>query len=215
MTASIPRDDSRETVYLVDDEALVRTALTRLLRIEGFQVLGFATAEDFLVGARPASASCLIVDLYMPGLSGLDLQDLLAGHGLEMAVIFISGQADVEKSVRAMKGGAIDFLQKPISDVALLGAVRSALARDRERRAAESERATIKARFDTLSPREREVFDLVVTGLLNKQAAAELGILEGTIKVHRARVMQKMAAASLADLVRMSERLVRAPGSSQ
>jgi RNA polymerase sigma factor (sigma-70 family) len=202
-------DAIREAVYLVDDEASVRTALTRLLRSEGFRVRSFGTAEEFLAAAQPAEASCLIVDLYMPGLGGLDLQDLLAQHGLEMSVIFISGRADVEASVRAMKGGAIDFLQKPISDHTLFAAVRSALDRDRERRAASAERALLRARFETLSPREREVFELVVSGLLNKQAAAELGILEGTIKVHRARVMQKMAAGSLAELVRMSERLAR------
>jgi FixJ family two-component response regulator len=202
-----------ETVYLVDDEAPVRSALSRLLRSAGYEVWSFGTAEDFLCAAPPPQAvSCLVVDLCMPGLSGLDLQELLLEHGLDIPLVFISGRADVPASVRAMKGGAIDFLQKPFTEEALFGAVRSAFNRDRERRASEAERADLSARLATLSRREREVFELVVAGLLNKQAAAELGILEGTIKVHRARVMQKMSAGSLAELVRMSERLGRSEG---
>jgi FixJ family two-component response regulator len=205
-----------ETVYLVDDEAPVRSALSRLLRSAGFRVWSFGTAEEFLCAAQPRqTVSCLVVDLCMPGLSGLDLQELLLDNGLDVPVVFISGRADVPASVRAMKGGAIDFLEKPFSEETLFGAVRSALDRDRERRASEAERADLSARLATLSPREREVFDLVVAGRLNKQAAAELGILEGTIKVHRARVMQKMAAGSLAELVRMSERLTRREGPAE
>jgi FixJ family two-component response regulator len=198
-------------VYVVDDDLGVRTALCRLLRSAGLQVAAFATAETFLQMAEPGdAASCVVVDLFMPGLGGLGLQELLSQVGDTMPVVFISGRADVPKTVRAMKAGAVDFLQKPVSEEALFPAVRKALALDRARRAAAAEGAALHARLATLSPRERQVFALVVSGMLNKQAAAELGILEGTIKVHRARVMQKMEAGSLADLVRMSERLGRA-----
>jgi FixJ family two-component response regulator len=194
----------------VDDDSAVRTALSRLLRSAGWQVFAFANAETFLQMAEPGDApACVVLDLCIPDVGGLDLQDMLVQAGQAMSVVFISGRADVPKSVRAMKNGAVDFLQKPVSEESLFPAVEKALRLDRERRAAATEEATLQARMATLSPRERQVFDLVVSGMLNKQAAAELGILEGTIKVHRARVMQKMAASSLADLVRMSERLGR------
>jgi FixJ family two-component response regulator len=199
-------------VYIVDDEASVRSALCRLLRAHGFHAESFGTPEAFLATSHPDDVpSCLLVDLCMPGTSGLDLQEQLAGHGLGMAVVFISGRPDVEQSIRAMKRGAVDFLLKPFSSQALLAAVEAALGRDRARLSARAQHDVLSHRFETLSPREREVFDLVVSGLLNKQAAAELGILEGTIKVHRARVMQKMRAGSLAELVRMWDRLGRAP----
>jgi FixJ family two-component response regulator len=195
-------------VYVVDDEAPIRRALTRLLRSEGLRVQSFASAEDLLLAAQPDEApTCLVVDLSMPGLSGLDLQDLLLQQGLEMAIVFISGLASVESGIRAMKGGAVDFLEKPVSDDALLGAVRRALDQDRQRRAQQADRALLRSRFETLTPRERDVFGLIVTGLLNKQVGAELGAAEKTIKVHRARVMQKMEAGSIAELVRMADRL--------
>jgi FixJ family two-component response regulator len=195
-------------VYVVDDEAPIRRALTRLLRSEGLRVQSFASAEDLLLAAQPDEApTCLVVDLSMPGLSGLDLQDLLLQQGLEMAIVFISGLASVESGIRAMKGGAVDFLEKPVSDDALLGAVRRALDQDRQRRAQQADRALLRSRFETLTPRERDVFRLIVTGLLNKQVGAELGAAEKTIKVHRARVMQKMEAGSIAELVRMADRL--------
>jgi FixJ family two-component response regulator len=195
-------------VYVVDDEAPIRRALTRLLRSEGLRVQSFASAEDLLLAAQPDEApTCLVVDLRMPGLSGLDLQDLLLQQGLEMAIVFISGLASVESGIRAMKGGAVDFLEKPVSDDALLGAVRRALDQDRQRRAQQADRALLRSRFETLTPRERDVFGLIVTGLLNKQVGAELGAAEKTIKVHRARVMQKMEAGSIAELVRMADRL--------
>lgn len=195
-------------MFLVDDDASVRRALTRLLRSEGHEVACFGTAEDFLMAAPlDGVPACLVVDLRMPGLSGLDLQELLAQQGLELALVFISGRADVESGIRAMKGGAIDFLEKPVSDAALLGAVRRGLAKDAERLASESDRALLATRLATLTPREREVFGLIVTGMLNKQIGAELGTSEKTVKVHRARVMHKMAAGSLAELVRMADRL--------
>jgi FixJ family two-component response regulator len=195
-------------VYVVDDDAPIRRALTRLLRSEGLRVQSFASAEDLLLAAQPDEApTCLVVDLSMPGLSGLDLQDLLLQQGLEMAIVFISGLASVESGIRAMKGGAVDFLEKPVSDDALLGAVRRALDQDRQRRAQQADRALLRSRFETLTPRERDVFGLIVTGLLNKQVGAELGAAEKTIKVHRARVMQKMEAGSIAELVRMADRL--------
>jgi FixJ family two-component response regulator len=186
----------------------VRRALTRLLRTEGFDVVSFAAAEDFLLAAQPdGQPACLVVDLRMPGLSGLDLQDQLAQQGLDMAIVFISGRADVQSGIRAMKGGAIDFLEKPVSDEALLGALRRGLEKDAERLASEADKGVLQARLATLTPREREVFALIVTGRLNKQVGAELGTSEKTVKVHRARVMQKMAAGSLAELVRMADRL--------
>jgi RNA polymerase sigma factor (sigma-70 family) len=176
-------------------------------------VTSYGTAEEFLAEAHaPKAPCCLIVDLCMPGLSGLELQDLLRQYDLDMSVIFISGRADVGQSVRAMKGGATDFLVKPVSAHLLLPAVEQALARDQERRQTKEEEQRLRGRLSTLSTREREVFELVVKGLLNKQMAAELGILEGTIKVHRARVMQKMRAESLADLVRFAERLKQGGG---
>jgi FixJ family two-component response regulator len=199
-------------VYVVDDDPSVRRALTRLLRSHGLPTTSFASAEDLLGAAESdGSPTCLVVDLRMPGLSGLDLQDLLLQQGLGMAVVFVSGQASLESGIRAMKGGAVDFLEKPVSDHVLLAAVRRGLDQDRERRARESDRSALQTRFETLTPRERDVFDLIVTGLLNKQVGAELGTAEKTVKVHRARVMKKMQAGSIAELVRMADRLGR-PG---
>jgi len=199
------------TVYLVDDDASVLRALTRLLQSAGYLVRAFATGEDFLAEVEPSGApSCLLVDLRMPGLSGLELQDLVVERGLDVAIVFISGRADLQSGIRAMKGGAIDFLEKPVSEHALLDAVARALDRDRTRRAERAERALLGSRLKTLTPRERDVFGLIVTGLLNKQVGAELGTSEKTIKVHRSRVMQKMAAGSVAELVRMADKLGRA-----
>jgi FixJ family two-component response regulator len=195
-------------VYVVDDDASVRRALDRVLKHAGYAPTAFGSGEDFLMGVdldeRPA---CLVVDLRMPGLGGLELQQLMVERGLEMAIVFISGRADVESGVRAMKGGALDFLEKPFSDEALLAAVSRALAADAARRAIEGERARLRSRLDTLTPRERDVFGLIVTGLLNKQVGARLGTTEKTVKVHRSRVMHKMGAGSLAELVRMSDKL--------
>ena len=195
-------------VYLVDDDPSVRRSLARLLGVAGYKVETFRSAEDLLLVIDPSDApSCVVLDLRMPGLSGLDLQDLLLEQGLELSLVFISGRADVQSGIRAMKGGAIDFLEKPFSERALLDAVERALERDARRRGDRAERATLQARLLTLTPRERDVFGLVVTGRLNKEVGAELGTSEKTIKVHRARVMHKMKARSLAELVRMADRL--------
>jgi FixJ family two-component response regulator len=195
-------------VYLVDDDAGVRRALTRVLRTAGYQTTAFGTAEDFLIGVvLDDLPACLVVDLKMPGLSGLDLQELLLERGIELSLVFISGRADVQSGVRAMKGGAVDFLEKPVSDEALLAAVERGLEQDRERRIQRAERAQLQERLVTLTPRERDVFGLIVTGLLNKQVGARLGTTEKTVKVHRSRVMQKMGAHSLAELVRMADKI--------
>jgi FixJ family two-component response regulator len=200
------------TVFLVDDDPAVRRALVRLLRSEGWSAESFGAAEDFLAEVLPeVGPSCLVVDLLMPGLSGLDLQDLMLERGFDMPIIFISGRGDVGSGVRAMKGGAIDFLEKPVSNADLLAAVRRALGEHRERRQERGLREALEARFAALTPREREVFNLIVTGLPNKQVGAELGTAEKTVKVHRARVMQKMEAGSLVDLARMADRLRQRP----
>jgi FixJ family two-component response regulator len=194
-------------VFLVDDDASVRRALTRLLRTAGLEVVSYPSADAFLAEANGDRPSCVVADLRMPGRTGLDLQDELRRRGLELPLLFISGHADVTSSVRAMKGGAVDFLEKPISDVALIEAVQRALARHREQQTAQSEQAVLEKRLARLTPRERQVFALVASGLLNKQVGYELGATEKTIKVHRGRVMEKMEAESLADLVRMAGRL--------
>ncbi len=202
-------------VYVVDDDAPVRRALTRLLRAATLEVEAFASAEGFLAGlADDPGPACLVVDLNMPGLTGLQLQDEMHRRGLDMPVVFISGKADVSSSVRAMKGGAIDFIEKPFSDDQFLGVVAQALERDNRNRELRDERKLLEARCARLTPREREVFALVVTGLGNKQVGWQLGATEKTIKVHRARVMEKMEARSLAELVRMSDALA-APGTAE
>lgn len=192
----------------MDDEPPVRRALSRLLRTASLEVEVFPSGEAFLDGAAvDPGPSCLLADLQMPGLSGLQLQDEMRRRGLEVPIVFISGHADVPSSVRAMKGGAVDFIQKPFVADDLLCVVSQALERDRRERQARGQRAALEARLARLTPREREVFALVVTGLGNKQVGWELGATEKTIKVHRARVMEKMEAGSLAELVRQSEAL--------
>jgi len=204
----MPPDPAGARVYLVDDDAAVRRALTRLLRAEGYEAMSFAAARDFLAAVQPDGVpACLVVDLRMPGMSGLELQDRLAQRGQEIALVFISARGDLPSGVRAMKGGATDFLEKPVSHAALLSAVRRALQVSTDRSASRADRREIERRLALLSPRERAVLELIVTGRLNKQVGADLGISEKTVKAHRARVMQKMAAGSVAELVRMHDRL--------
>jgi FixJ family two-component response regulator len=196
--------ETAATVFIVDDDASVRKALARLIRSAGMKAQAFPTAEAFLAESHVEPASCLVLDVRLPGLNGLQLQEALNRKGYPLAIIFITGHGDVPMSVRAMKAGAVDFLQKPFEDSDLLDAIRRAIARSREAFAKQAESARLQRRYDTLTPRERQVLSLVASGLLNKQVAAELGAAEKTIKIHRGRVMMKMEAASLADLVRMA-----------
>ena len=198
-------------VFLVDDDASVRRALTRLLKAGGLDVESFPSADALLAALETQEPSCVVADLRMPGLSGLDLQDELARRGVDLPLLFISGRADVTSSVRAMKGGAVDFLQKPFDDDDLIAAVQRALGLSRQQRVESAARHEIEHRVRTLTPRERQVLEAVSKGMLNKQIAAELGAAEKTIKIHRGRVMQKMQAGSVADIVRMTERLA-SPG---
>jgi len=202
------RTGSNSTVFVVDDEASIRHALTRLLKSAGYAVETFDSARAFLdCGHHQDAAGCVVVDFAMPGLSGLDLQQELKGLAPPLPIIFISGQGDVPTSVRAMKEGAVDFLTKPFNDLAFLSVVAQAVSRNVEARARHAELRELQMRFDTLTPREREVMARVVHGLLNKQSAIELGTAEKTIKVHRAHVIEKMGVESLADLVRVAEKL--------
>jgi len=188
-------------VRVVDDDAAVLKSLDRLLRSAGFAVRTYPSPQDFLRQHDSAAPGCVVLDLSMPGLDGLQLQQALARAGDQCPVIFISGNGDVPKSVQAMKAGAIDFLTKPFDQKDLLAAVRAAIAKDREGRVARAERSSVGMRVAALTPRERQVMAHVVAGHLNKQIAAVLGIAEKTVKVHRARVMRKMNVASVADLV--------------
>lgn len=194
-------------VHIVDDEAPVRTALGRLLRGAGHEVAVYASAEEFLAVAGPALSGCIVLDLRLPGVSGLELQELLARRGCHAQIVFLTGHGDVAAGVRGMKKGAVDFLQKPVSDDELLSAVETALERDRSARRQREELDELRARCATLTDREREVWLEVVRGRLNKQVAGDLGIVERTVKAHRARVMEKLRADSTAELVRIAERL--------
>lgn len=199
-------------VYVVDDDPSMRGALGRLLKSADFRVEAFASAEEFLSRPLPDAPACVILDVCIPGLDGLDTQHLLAERNGSPPVVFITGYGDIPLSVRAMKAGAVDFLPKPFSNQDLLAAVRAALARHTLARQEATERSAIDRRLESLSPREREVMAFVVSGMLNKQIGHRLGVSEKTIKAHRARVMEKMQADSLADLVRMAEKVgVKAP----
>jgi FixJ family two-component response regulator len=194
-------------VHLVDDDESLRTALTRLLDAAGYQVRAYASAGEFLLGDPADGPSCLLLDVRMPGPSGLELQQALMKRGNAPAIVFLTGHGDIPMSVRAMRAGAVDFLTKPVKKDALLQAVEMALARHAELSVRRDEIRVIRSRFEALTPREREVFAHVVAGLPNKLVADAMGCALRTVKIHRARVMQKMAAASLADLVRMAETL--------
>jgi FixJ family two-component response regulator len=194
------------TVFLVDDDASVRKALTRLLRSAGYDVKAFASAREFLDNAQDEGPACLVLDIRMPGLSGIDLQRELQTANAILPIIFITGHGDIPTSVKAMKAGAVDFLPKPVKDHDLLTGIEQALARSARERAERADLEDIQSRIDSLTPRERQVLEHVVAGQLNKEVAYDLGTVEKTIKVHRARVMDKMGVKSLAELVRLAER---------
>jgi FixJ family two-component response regulator len=194
-------------VFLVDDEPELRQALARLLKAEGFDVEGFGSAPEFLARVTEDTSGCLLLDLAMPGLDGLELQERVAATGAKLGIVFLTGHGDIPTSVRAVRAGALDFLTKPVRRDDLLRAVHAALAHARAQQAAAAAGADLRRRHAQLTPREREVFTHVIAGKLNKVIAADLGTTEQTIKVHRARVMEKLAVDSVADLVRLAQRL--------
>jgi len=199
--------DSRGLVFVVDDDESVRRGFERLLCSDGLDVRCFSSSSAFVGRPLPDQVACLLLDLRLPGVSGLDVQAMLARAGHDIPIIFVSGCADVESSVRALKAGAVDFLQKPVDDQALLDAVHETLARAREARRLRADREELRSRFERLTPRERDVLRHMLRGLLNKQIAVELGISEKTVKFHRGRVMAKTEAGSLAELVRGATRI--------
>ncbi|MGY3622307.1 response regulator transcription factor [Bradyrhizobium sp. USDA 10063] len=201
------RNPNRAIVVVVEDDVSMRRALNNLFRQVGLDVVAFGSAQEMLQSTLPDVASCLVLDVRLPGLSGLELQTELAKSNIRIPIIFITGHGDIPMTVRAMKTGAADFLTKPFRDQELLDAVVAATERDRKRRDAEKTVAKLQSLFETLSPREQAVLNLVAAGLMNKQIAAELGLAEITVKIYRGNVMKKMGARSLADLIRMTETL--------
>jgi len=197
--------EAESIVFIIDDDPLYRRSSERLVRSVGFDVQSFETARDFMSSRRPNVPSCLILDVRLPGLSGLDLQRVLTEAGVHIPIIFVTGHGDIPMSVQAMKAGAVEFLTKPFRDQALLDAIQQAIGRDHVARQRQARNADLRRRYESLKPREREVFKCVVSGMLNKQIADELGATERTVKFHRGNIMRKMQVKSLAELVRIAE----------
>jgi FixJ family two-component response regulator len=214
-TAHAAASAEQPVVFVIDDDAPTRQALARLFYSVQLRVEVFASAQEFLQGKRPDVPSCLVLDVRLPGLSGLDFQTELTNADIRIPIVFITGHGDIPMSVRAMKAGAVDFLLKPFRDQDLLDAVASAIQRDQARRDDEKMTADVRARFASLTPREREIMALVASGLLSKQIAAQIDVSEITVKVHRSHLMKKMGARSIADLVRMAGTLGMTAGTPQ